>query len=402
MGVVWVARHIGLDVPVALKLVLPGAGSEEAASRLVQEAQVAARLNHPAVLRVLDVGQTEAGDPFLVMELLDGVSLAAVLQREVRLAPVLAVRIILPIAEALSAVHAKGIVHRDVKPQNIFLAHGDSGRWQPKLIDFGAAKVEPRPAEHRISRSGIVIGTPIYMSPEQIQGAEASAGSDVFALSVVLYEAITGAPPFDWGTLASLLVALPAGGLRSLSDHGVHEPELWAILRRGLAPRDARWPEARDLHRALARWLRDRGATADIGGVAVRTGSIPEGDALLAAYLPFHDEPWAPDSAAPSPRAVTLDVKVEPRPPSAPPRAGRRFRRGRLAIGLSAVVVSSAIAATQMLTARPPAAPTEGEPPAASAALPPIAATIPTPAPAPRPSRPRLRATSSDSKGPFR
>jgi serine/threonine-protein kinase len=368
MGVVWVAHHLALDVHVALKLIHPDAGSDTAARRLVQEAQAAARIDHPAVHRVLDVDRTASGDPFLVMELLEGECLAEVLRRERRLDPVIAVRTILPIVEALSALHAKGIVHRDVKPENIFLAQSDSRRWQPKLIDFGAVKLRERSTQRRISESGAFVGTPIYMSPEQVQGMEADARSDLFSLSVVLYEAIAGAPPFSRETVTSLFAELFADNPRPLSGHGVRDPELWTILRRGLAPHASRWPSARDLGAALVGWLRARGVTADIGDVTLWpvTSAAPASPAGTAGTPAS-----AASDARRSPLAETLRMTLEPRPVRAPEGAGRKSSQRGLVLGLAAVVGAGVIAASL----RPPAK--------ASIAAASVAAPLGPPAPAP-------------------
>lgn len=303
MGVVWIAHHLALDVHVALKLVRPDAGSEQAAARLVLEAQAAARLSHPAILRVLDVGKTGAGDPFLVMELLDGEALAEVLDRERRLDAVTAVRTILPIADALAALHERGIVHRDVKPENIFLARCDSGRWQPKLIDFGVAKLE-QPVAKRITRKGMAVGTPNYMSPEQLQGQETDPRSDVWALSVVLYETLTGALPFEAEAAVDLLMAMLGNDPTPLAAFGVGDEELWGIVRRGLEPKEKRWPSVRALGKALARWLWAREVAHDVAGVALRQGWLDEDDVRAPARVP---------AAEPDPFARTTSVSVRPR-----------------------------------------------------------------------------------------
>src|SRR5580704_16270378 len=181
MGEVWVAHNLALDVQVALKLILPEHGSELADERLLREARAAARLDHPAVVRVFDVGRAAGGEPYLVMELLEGEALAETLGREARIEPIAAVRTLLPIAGALVAMHAKGMVHRDVKPENIFFSRDDAGRTQPKLIDFGVAKLDERSGLRKLTRRGALVGTPDYMSPEQVQG-QTDARADIWAL----------------------------------------------------------------------------------------------------------------------------------------------------------------------------------------------------------------------------
>ena len=142
MGDVWLAHNETLDIDVALKLIRGELATAEMAERLLHEARAAARLGHPAIVRVNDFGKTDRGDPFIVMELLQGEDLGAALSSRGRLNAVTAVRTLLPIAHALMVAHNKGIVHRDLKPENVFLAKSDDGKLQPKLVDFGVAKLE--------------------------------------------------------------------------------------------------------------------------------------------------------------------------------------------------------------------------------------------------------------------
>jgi serine/threonine-protein kinase len=130
MGTVWVAHNEALDVPVAIKFIRAGEDANRHVNRLTQEARAAAKIGHPAILRVYDFGKTDAGDPFIVMELLHGEDLAAALDRRGSLNERRAVQILLPVLHALVSAHAKGIVHRDLKPDNIFLAETDAGRIQ--------------------------------------------------------------------------------------------------------------------------------------------------------------------------------------------------------------------------------------------------------------------------------
>jgi serine/threonine-protein kinase len=287
MGVVWVAHHLGLDVHVALKLVRPEVDSPVAAERLVREAQAAARLRHAAIVQVLDVGRTDEGDPFLVMELLDGECLADVLDREGRLDAVTALRVILPVAGALEAMHAKGILHRDVKPDNVFLSRDDAGRWQPKLIDFGLARLGDHTGAGRITQRGVVVGTPVYLSPERLRGEEAGVGDDVWALCVVLYLLVTGEVPFEGESVVELLVALAGDEPSPLASHGISDPALWDILRRGLGPRSTRWPSMGALREALILELLKRGTTKDIAGLAL-------GEAVPAVSVPAPSPPVRP------------------------------------------------------------------------------------------------------------
>src|SRR5690348_7361089 len=167
MGVVWKARSTALDVEVAVKLVRGTTPSADAFKRMAREAHAAARLGHPAMATVLDFGATSSGDPYVVMELLHGESLGDVLGRERRMDAVRAVGTLLPILEGLREAHDKGIVHRDIKPENLFLSRTARGRLQPKVLDFGIAKLEaPDEKQARLTQDGAVLGSPGYFSPE--------------------------------------------------------------------------------------------------------------------------------------------------------------------------------------------------------------------------------------------
>src|SRR5262249_7007231 len=141
MGAVWLAKNLTLEVEVALKLIRREVATLEASERLLQEARAAARLGHPSIVRVFDFGVTELDDPFIVMELLRGESLATFIDRRGRIPATESVQLLLPVASALCAAHAKGIVHRDLKPDNIILTTDDSGATIPKVVDFGIAKL---------------------------------------------------------------------------------------------------------------------------------------------------------------------------------------------------------------------------------------------------------------------
>ncbi len=198
MGVVWVAHSLVLGVDVALKLIRASVAGPSVASRMAREAHAAARLGHPALVRVFDFGWTSRGDPFLVMELVQGETLWALLSRETRIDAIRAVQMILPIADGLRVAHDKEIVHRDIKPENIFLATDTFGRTQPKLLDFGIAKIEHSAYEGKLTQVGAVLGSPEYMSPEQALGVDdVDERTDVWSLSVVLYELVTGTVPFS-------------------------------------------------------------------------------------------------------------------------------------------------------------------------------------------------------------
>jgi serine/threonine-protein kinase len=199
MGQVWAARDLLLERAVAVK-VLGGAfaGDSRAAERLRREARAAGRLEHPDIARVLDLGE-DGGRPYLVMELLEGESLAERVARAGPMDPAEAARVVATVADALEAAHRAGIVHRDVKPGNVFLT-SDGG---VKVLDFGIASA----AGDAALTTGDLIGTAAYLAPERALGHKATAISDVYALGVVLYELLAGRRPFEAGSDIELAMA---------------------------------------------------------------------------------------------------------------------------------------------------------------------------------------------------
>jgi eukaryotic-like serine/threonine-protein kinase len=287
MGDVWLAHNETLDIEVALKLIRASSGAEDAEDRLLQEARAAAKLGNPAIVRVFDFGRTERGDPFIVMERLEGEDLATALRRRGRIAPTAAVRTMLPIAHALSAAHAKGIVHRDLKPENVFLAKVEGERLQPKVVDFGIAKVE-RLVSTRLTQDGALLGSPTYMSPEQARGDEVDYRADVWSFCVVLYEMITGKQPFDAKNDQAVWHAIVSSEPPPLTDFGVGDTRLSSIIATGFHKnRDQRWASMRQLGEALARWLLAEGVTDDIAGASLEsTWGAPSGEADVLGTLP--------------------------------------------------------------------------------------------------------------------
>jgi eukaryotic-like serine/threonine-protein kinase len=199
MGEVWAAMDLLLDKAVAVK-VLGGAlaGDGRAAERLRREARAAARLEHPGIARVLDLGEQD-GRPYLVMELLEGESLAARIDRAGAMAPPEAARVVAAVADALEAAHRAGVVHRDVKPGNVFLTSDGA----VKVLDFGIASA----AGEATLTTGEMLGTPAYLAPERVLGDPATPAADIYALGVVLYELLAGRRPFDDGSGIELAMA---------------------------------------------------------------------------------------------------------------------------------------------------------------------------------------------------
>ena len=323
MGVVWMAHSLALGVNVAIKLIRSGRGDPDLGTRMAREAQASATLGHPAIVRVYDHGTTESGEPFLVMELVEGETLAALLDRERKLGPVEAIQLLLPVVDGLRCAHERGIIHRDIKPENVLIAHDALGRPQPKLLDFGIAKLEHQPNVSRLTQVGDVLGSPEFMSPEQARGAQdIDPRTDVWALSIVLYEMLTGCVPFKNKNYNALMQAILHEKPVPTVNLGAGDRELWLVIAKGLEKaREKRWPSMGKLGEALAFWLSDHGVAEDVCGNSLR--AVWLGGTLAGVSRP-RVESWADASAS----GVLTDER-------AMPTARLRFRRMRHRIWLA-------------------------------------------------------------------
>ena len=343
MATVYLAEDMKLAKAVAVKVLhAEYADQPKVVQRLIQEARAICAVDHPNVVDVTDVGATGDGGVYLVMELLQGEDLKTLLQREgplpwSRLGP-----IVMQICAALAAAHAKGILHRDVKPSNCFRVRGGGNRDFIKVLDFGIAKVFGGAGDGLRSTSGVMLGTPEYMAPELPRGLVADVRADVYAVGVLMYKLLTGTAPFiDEGYVAILTQHMyePVEPPRTRApDRGI-PGEVEAVILRALAKeRDARYPTMRALAEAVAAtlpggpsvgaWLSDLQPRAEQGGTEVIAVS----------------EAGAPVSAAPSMHAAG-GVATDEVPSEVLPFADTRRieRRRRWPFGTVALVAAATL-----------------------------------------------------------
>ncbi len=316
MGSVWLAEHLTLNSWVAVKLMDPSiASTVEGAERFKREAQAAASLRSAHVVQVLDYGVHE-DTPFLVMELLQGQSLADCLEREKRLSPERALSIITQVARAIARAHAGGIVHRDLKPDNIFLVQEDDQELA-KVLDFGIAKATGPRFGGAETRTGVTMGTPYYMSPEQVEGKKAlDYRSDLWSLAVIACECLTGARPFDGETFGELLLNICARPIVPPSQQGFYLPGFDEWFAKG-ANRDPqlRFGSAQELAASLADVVSGRARPMLL--------SAPQANGPKAT-LPM-DPPTllftgSQIAQAVTARGTTGGVAIRPHPGALPPR----------------------------------------------------------------------------------
>jgi len=348
MGVVVEARHEGLDTRVAIKLLLPEfQGHAEASERFTREARAVARLHSPHVVRVLDVGVLERGEPFMVMEYLEGEDLARRVEAEGALPIADAIDHVVQACDALAEAHARDIVHRDLKPANLFLTRRPDGSPLVKLLDFGISKMLGEGSgDVRLTSTTTILGSVLYMSPEQMRSAKAvDHRTDIYALGACLFEMIGGRPPYSaesFPELCAKVYTSPPEPLRALRPEA---PEgLVEVLEKSLARDPAkRHQSVAELVQALAPYAREdtRAAIAALLRQHAPTLDLPPRALAEAARLPA---PTAePPRASALPEPPRASAPAEPVRPAEPrPREPARGGRGALVIVGAAVVTAIA------------------------------------------------------------
>ncbi len=238
MGVVVSATDEQLERRVAIKFLLPEyAQHHEASERFLREARAAVKIQSEHVARVIDVGTMDTGAPYIVMEYLEGADLAEVLERQGALPVEEACRHVLEACDAIAEAHAKGIIHRDLKPANLFLARQPDGTSKVKILDFGISKSTIAGQDMSLTRTSALMGSPLYMSPEQMRSSrDVDSRTDIWSLGVILYELLTGRPPFDAQSVPELSAKVLLDHPSPVSSARPElPPELDAVFKQVLA-----------------------------------------------------------------------------------------------------------------------------------------------------------------------
>ena len=333
MAEVWAATNVFTERQFAVKFLLPHvARTEEAKKRFLLEAKAPSRIDHPNVIEVLDVGQTEDGALFLVMELLVGAPLDVALRRVPPMSLYELGAVMLDVARALAAAHRRGVVHRDLKPSNVFLhrGRGGAGPVVPKVLDFGVSKFAEKDGVSALTVEGAMLGSPMYMSPEQAMGAADIDGrTDLFAFGAVMFEAVVGQRCFDAPNFNALLVTIATRQPLEIDRLAPHLPEALRSLVRDCLQTDP----------------------------ARRLASFDDVEMRLRAMLPILQETGmrlpVPPSAVPGGRSTVSETS-----PVLPVAWRYPASRGKGPwIVLAAAIIASAVLGFGVVRARTPPAP---------------------------------------------
>jgi eukaryotic-like serine/threonine-protein kinase len=321
MGIVIAARHQTLRKTVVIKMMRPEySGTPELAQRFLREARAAARLRSEHVIRVTDVDVFASGVPYFIMEYSPGIDLAKHLELHGPLPVPQVIELLLQTLEALAEAHRAGIVHRDLKPANLLLTTREDDSPSIKVLDFGISKCAEASVGGKLTALGSMLGSPMYMAPEQIRDASAvDARADIWSIGVVGYELLTGKQPFTGRTLQAVIATICSEEPEPLPDSV--PPLLAEVLGKCLAKRaDDRFPTVAELARALAPLSDDLGPRLSIERILRRRSSAPP---------PPPEMPWLPSNE-----------REKSSRPRRPPSAAARFRAGLLALVAFGAAVS--------------------------------------------------------------
>ncbi len=387
MGIVYRAVQPLIGKQVAIKVLREGLGdAKELVPRLLVEARVVNAIKHRGVIDIFGFGELPDGRPYVVMELLQGSSLSAFIRKRKRVSPQEVAVILDEMLSALGAAHREGVVHRDLKPGNVFLVENPEGTHSVKLLDFGIAKVKEFQPSRRLTQEGSILGTPEYMAPEQIRGEKVGPAADLYAVGVIAFQMLSGRLPFI-GTQSRVIVAQVDDSPPTLSSLAPDVPRaLEKIVMRLLAKQPAkRYASAEAVRRELSALFPQR---VSVSGVTTAPGALrsttrkavqPDPERLRTVEVPMLSIKTEKIEALGS--EPTTAVTLVPR------RAKARWLVG---VGAAALTAAAAIVGSQVLL-RPPPAPEKAAEPQQVARVPAPALQAPSlpapqaPAPAAQP-----------------
>jgi eukaryotic-like serine/threonine-protein kinase len=349
MGAVYRASRVHIGDEVAVKVLHSKLVTDETLiERFRREARAAAQLHHPNVVTIHDYGEARGpeGFAYIVMELVPGVSLRKLLQTEGRLDAARAVSLMRDICAGVGAAHRRDIVHRDIKPDNIIVLPADEEheRERIKVVDFGIAKLRDLASDNVLTQTGVMVGTPFYMSPEQCRGEHLDARADVYSLGALLHEMLAGAPPFTAPSISGVLAKHLTEAPPPLPQDSGVPPALQSVVSRALSKepegrqRDAA-EFAREVQAAVSGGARATGEVRTTGDVGPRP---PTGPVFPAAVTPAPVQPTHTPTHAPAPQTHSQPLGPQTHPQAPPPQTFApppRKSRAPLVLGLVVLLV---------------------------------------------------------------